>query len=344
MDSETVVDEEFDVPNEDIIGAIDAELEAVDVYDEPEPEGEPEPEPEAEPEAEPDVAETPEPDKDKDPEAKQEKAEEPKPAAEPRPSDEFEALEEGTPERTKQRFEAVKAKYDQLTVERDAIRSEADQWVSAITETGTNPEQFANSLSYLTLVNSKDPADLEKAYNFMQGELQELGKTLGKAAPGHNPLDEHPDLKTKVEDGMLDEDAALEVARARATTKLIESTRAAERNVLNEKNEVSNALEDVRQLGFSLKSSDPNFEAKAKMLAPIIESVVSSGTPPSRWKSMIEATYAKIPEPFAVGPTTPRSTAPNPIRPTGTSPASGQMDKEPGSALEAINAALERGW
>ena len=133
-------EQEHDIPVEDIVGAIDEELSAEPAAPEPEPEPEPEPKDEDEPKTDvpdaevqvPDVDATAEGDEvrdDKPAEAEAKPADddgEPKaePEAEPeakaddkaeeKPSDEFGALEEGTPERTRERFEAVKSKYDEI--------------------------------------------------------------------------------------------------------------------------------------------------------------------------------------------------------------------------------------
>lgn len=362
---ETIEEEETEIPTEDIVEAIEAELEMVAADEAPgEPEGAPElelepevakadepeadpvetPAGEAEPEAEPAVAAAePEADPPKEPEVKEEK-----------PSDEFGTLEEGTPERTRERFEGLKTKFDEtieerdaLIVERDQVKAESDQWVEAITGTGTNPEQFNMSLEYLRLVNSKDPKDLDKAYGIMEGELQELGRTLGKAAPGLDPIAAHPDLKQRVDDGLLDEADALEIVKARATVKFNETTTTAAAEETRNQSKVTNAYNDVKELGIELKARDPNFEAKVAILKPIIESVVTSGTPPEKWRSTIEATYNKIPDSVVAGATTPTpalAAVPNPIRPTGTSPSSAPMQAQPGSEFEAVTQALERGY
>ena len=59
---------------------------------------------------------------------------------------------------------------------------------------------------------------------------------------------------------------------------------------------------------------------------------------------MIERTYAKIPEPMFAAPAPPAPNVPDSIRPTGTSPSGGHLEKEPGSTFEAVSAALERGY
>lgn len=352
---------EEQVSDEELIAAMDEELAAAD----PEPEGEEdapgeadsvpetvgsdesddEPEVEAEattdeePKAEEAEAEKPEPEPEPKAESKPEETKEAK------PSDEFGTLEDSVPEKTRERFEAIKTKYDAIAQERDTVRAEADKWVEAVTSTGTNPEQFGMALTWLKKVNSRDPKDLEDAYQIMLNEVQVLGKTLGKPLPGvYDPLDEYPDLKAKVDDGLMDDAAAQEVAQARAMRKLSESSRESEQQTVQEKKIYDDTMADVRKFGAELQASDPYFQQKMQYLEPIITAAVSSGAPPQNWLKIIKGAYEKLPNPVAPAPTSPRPNVPDPIRPTGATPATSSIEKEPGSELEALNQALERGW
>jgi len=263
---------------------------------------------------------------------------------EEKPSDEFGTLEDSVPEKTRERFETLKSRYDQIAQERDAVKAEADQWVEAITGTGTNPEQFNMALAYLSKVNSGKPEDLNAAYAIMEGELEALGKMLGKPLPGrYDPLDEHPDLKQKVDDGLLGEAEAQELIQARATQKLGQVKQQSKDAADQQQKLVHDGLEAVRNYGMEVQKSDPHFQEKMAYMEPIITAAVTSGVTPDRWLSMIKGAYEKLPNPAASAPA-PKSTAPDPIRPTGATPASGAMNKEPGSELEALNQALEQGW
>lgn len=348
--------EEEQVSDEELIAAMDEELAATDMEAEPEDapvaeeapvdESEPEPEPEPTPD-EPEAAEPepePEPEDKPEPEAK---AEEPKPeeAKEEKPSDEFGTLEDGVPEKTRERFQSIKDKYDEMVAERDAVRAEADKWVEAVQSTGTNPEQFGMALTWLKKVNSRDPQELEDAYEIMLNEVKVLGQSLGKPLPGvYDPLDEYPDLKAKVDDGLMDDAAAQEVAQARAMRKLSESSRQTEQQSLKEKEIYDNTMNEVRQFGAQLQQSDPYFNQKMQYLEPIITAAVSSGAPPQNWLKIIKGAYEKLPNPVTAAPTPPKPHVPDPIRPTGTTPATSAMEKEPGNELEALNQALARGW
>jgi hypothetical protein len=270
-------------------------------------------------------------------------AAEPDKPAEEKPSDQFGALDKDTPEKTRERFQTLKDGFDKLSVEHEKVRQEADGWIAAITSTGTNPQQFALTMQYLTKVNSTNPADLEEAYNIMQGELKALGKVIGKAAPGvYDPLDEHGDLKKRVEDGMLDPADAAEIIKARALSRMSASQRQQQQQTQTQEAARQQALAGLTTFGQTMRSSDPLFAAKMPYLESILESVIASGIPPDRWLETVQRSYAKlnIPAPMA----TPKPTAPNPLRPTGTSPASSSVQKEPGSIAEAVNLALDRGY
>jgi hypothetical protein len=339
------LEEEPEISNDEILGAIDAELEVLDPDAEAVPvaEGEPEvvPEAEAAPEVIADDVVEPEP----DPETVVEPVPEPEPVAEAKPSDEFGSLEEDAPEKTRHRFEAIKEKYDELVTERDAVRSESDTWVKAIEGTGTNPEQFGMAINWLTDLNSKTPEGLERAYATMSNELGVIAKMIGKPAPGvYDPLSEYPDLKQRVDDGMLDEADAHEIIQARATQTLNTSNAEEQSQEAYEKKAYDSALAEVKVLGNQLQATDPLFAQKMPYLEPIITSIVkASPNHPELWKDAVFEAYSKLPATAAV-PTAVTPATPNPIRPGGTGPSNATMDTSPGSIDEAVNLALDRGW
>jgi len=320
-----------------------AETPSPEVGVEPESESGTEPEPDAEGEPEPDAVETPKPKKDPDPAPEPQSDEGTKPAVPERPSDEFGALDKDVPEKTKERFEAIKSKYDALIEERDTVKAESTKWVETITSTGTNPEQFGMALEYLSAVNSGSRSGMEKAYSFMQEEMRVLAQALGKQAPGvYDPLSEHADLKERVDSGMLDESDALELVQARAAQRFDAASEKTRSEETQKQSMTNNALAEIRTLGEQLRSRDPFFQAKMPYLKPIIESVVAAGGPPSGWVAAVERAYRALPMP-TIQPTAPAAPhAPNSIRP-GTGMGAG-LTKEPGSAMEALDMALERGY
>ena len=353
-----------EIDNDEILEAVDAELEAV----EPDPETDPPPEPEPtdEPEEKPDDDDAevqvsaddaeaapakpdndePEPGKEPDPPP------EPEPTAEARPSDEFGSLEEGAPEKTRERFGKLKDGYDSVVAERDsviserdAVKTESDKWVETITGTGTNPEQFGMALNWLKKLNSGRPEDLQEAYNIMNNELSAIAEAIGKPSPGFDPLTKHTDRKERVEKGLLTEADAAEISQARAAQQLNEGRGREADQETRHKAAVETAMTDVRDMGIRFKAEDPiTFELKMPYMTSIVEAVIKAApNTPHTWPDAIQAAYSKLqvsapPEPE------PGPSIPSPIRPTAANLSGTGLEKEPGNEMEAVNQALERGY
>jgi hypothetical protein len=347
-----------EIPADEIAGAIDealdeAEINSAEPDDAPEIEAkadddtsaqevaveESQADEENEPEAEPEEQAAASDDKDEpDPEKAEASKEEEK------PSDEFGSLEDGTSEKTKERFDKLREGYDGLHKQLESVKAESNQWKEAITGTGTNPEQFGMALDYLTAVNSGTAEGLEKAWEYMNAELAVLAKALGKNAPGtYDPLSEHSDLRQRVDDGMLEEKDALEIAQSRASTRFVSAQEQERAKQAEENRAIEHGKSEVAQLGERLRQQDPNWSSKVQFMAPIVESIVASGSPPSMWAAAVEKAYNQLPA-IQAAPAPIKPQAPDPIRPSGTGAAGGNMSKEPGSTLEAINQALERGY
>lgn len=286
--------------------------------DEPDPDADPEPKPDAktDPEAKPDAKD------DKD--AKKD--------------DDLADLPEGVAEKTRERFETLRTKYTDLDTKYTELETVHNDMIKTIQSTGTNPDQFQLLLQYTTLVNSRDPADWQKAHDMMQVELQTIAKALGKEAPGVDPLEAHPDLKAELEAGDLSRERALEIASMRATSKATNANREHQQQETQQQNVRAQALRDLNTLGLEL-GKDPMFHVKQPILQQIAQLVVKNEPDPQKWSSHIKEAYAKI-DVGSVAPPPPPKT-PTPIRPGGSAPTGNSLHKEPGSVLEAMNMALD---
>lgn len=214
----------------------------------------------------------------------------------------------------------------------------ADELEQAIVETGTTPEQYGQAIQYLALVNSGQPAMLEKAYEVMQAELATLAKALGKEAPGvHDPLAEHEDLREEVAAGDLTRKRALEIAAQRATGSLTQAQATQAREQAEQKAVFDRAIGDLNALGAQLKAGDPFYASKIAALQPTI-ALIRERCPPSEWAARVDAAYKQVvvaaPAP-APAPTLP---PPGPVR--SVVPAGVNYAAEAKSPEEAISAAL----
>lgn len=265
-----------------------------------------------------------------------------------RPSDEFGELPKDAKAETRDRFETLKSKYDDvhrerdtLLAERDEYKGQAERWVETVSSTGASPEQFGQSLQYLQAVNSGTPEGLQAAYDLLSKELEALGKIIGRPAGAYDPLDDHPDLKQRVDDNFIERTDALEIAQARAARNMPRPAAAGAQPAMSP--EAQAGLQRVQAVGAELRAADPHFEAKTKMLQPTIERVIAK-MPPDAWEGAIRDLYANAPAPVVAAPAPPAAASAAPavtttLRPTSAPSASG-LTRQPGSALEAMDAAL----
>jgi hypothetical protein len=303
---------------------------------ESEPEGEPEPEAEeTDEEAEARGAER-NPDgtfKKQEPAVEEKKPEPPKkdPVNDPIP----ENLKKDTSERIRSLIDIAKT----TTGERDAIKRDFDYLIQGVQGTGATPAQYGETLSWLALFNSRDPAQQEKALELVESVAERLATLLGKERMVGDPLGAHPDLKDAVAKGQLTATYAKEIARTRNgqqfRTELQTGAQNEEQRQAQAQQEERQGRQALTELEATLMASDPSYAQKKALLVPALRPIMQS-IPWSQRKDKFLEAYRALQLPTAT-----RTAAPapknQPLRPKN--PAGGQA-KQPSSMLEAVNAAL----
>lgn len=292
------------------------------------------------PEGEKPAEKEPEPEPEK-PEVKDEgKGEE-------KPSDEFGELPDDAKKETRERFDTLKGKFDDLHGEMETYKTQLEdvrglnqQMVDVVRSTGANEEQFGMALQYLKMVNSKNPTDLQQAYDFLQNEVNSLGQALGVQTEGFDPLEAHADIKQAFENGDITKEYAMEIAKSRQQAQLSSGLRTQEQNQTREQQARESALRDLSALGLEL-AKDTHWDYKKPIVQSYTELVIKTEQDPSKWAGMIRDHAGRIPEPPAATTSTNPPRAPNPVRPGGAGPSGDRLTKEPGSPLEAMNMALD---
>ncbi|GAB3054146.1 hypothetical protein [Stenotrophomonas tumulicola] len=253
----------------------------------------------------------------------------------PQPTVDEEVKQLGLKERAAERFQELhsQAKAGEVAKER------VSQWEQTVQSTGASPEQFGASMRYLADVNSGDPTRMAAAYDRMQGELQWLGKQLGREAPGFDPLSAHPDLTGRVTSGDITRDVALELAQHRQQGQLQQTHAQAQQQDM----QYQQGLASVQQLGTQLSAGDPQFQHKLAMLGPSID-IIQRTLPPAQWAQEIHRAYLAIPAVAAapVAAAAPARAAPNPIRPNGGAPLAPKVTPENAFDL-GVQAAKDQG-
>lgn len=267
------------------------------------------------------------------PEDKQ-KAEPPKkdPINDPLPKD----LKKETSERIRSLIDTAKT----VTAERDQFKQDFEYLIKGVEATGTSPQQYGETLSWLALFNSRNPADQEKALELVESVAERLATLLGKERTVGDPLSAHADLKDAVAKGQITQQYAKEIARTRNgqqfRTELTTTANQEEQQRQAAAQELATARSDLTALEETLRGSDPQYEAKKAILVPALKPVFAA-IPPSQWTTKFKEAYRniKVNAPAAK----PKGVPPNqPLR-AGKQPAGGQT-KAPSSMLEAVSGAL----
>lgn len=232
-------------------------------------------------------------------------------------------------ERTAARFHELSARAAEVEplkktiAELEVFRQRAVEWEEAVTSTGATPEQFGQTMTYLSMLNSGDPGNYEKAFEMIEREYHSLAELLGKTAGGAvDPLKGHPDLQTMLENMDITREAAIAFAQERNKTKLLSaasSTREQQAQQLQQQQEAVRAQQEglaaVAELGNQLRATDPHFATKFQILQPMLETMQAQ-YPPHQWAALVQQMWAKIPAPVVQAPAQ-RTVAP--LRPSTTS-------------------------
>ena len=219
----------------------------------------------------------------------------------------------------------------------------AQQWEETVQSTGATPEQMGNALGYLAAVNSRDPAAMAQAYDFMQQEMAWLAKELGRSAPGYDPVADHADLAKRVEAGELSRSVAEELAQSRRMQAMQQDNQQRQRQSSEQAAAVQQveqqAMEQVQSLGVQLRTADPqHFDAKLKAIQPMMQ-MIQASLPPQQWAAAIQQAYMAAPTPATPVAVAPAAPAPSAVRPGG--PRGGMSPQRFDSVEDALDFAID---
>lgn len=224
-------------------------------------------------------------------------------------------------------------RWKQVTAERDSFKGDAEQYgkiTGFMTEKGLTPEDVAEGYEVMALLKSGSPEDLTKVREYFHTNLLALDTALGNVLP--------EDLQTRVDDGLIDEAGAQELARSRAT----EALRVSQATTRDEATANAKATTDAQTLGAAMvtavegweartKATDPDYAKKAELVETTCRAIVQrTGTPPATpeaavalaEQAMVEVnrqfkSLAPKPKPIALDPhgsSTPTNVAPKTLR------------------------------
>lgn len=243
--------------------------------------------------------------------------------------------------KTQERMRTLIKTTKELTAARDEAVQNFDFLVQGVQSTGATPEQYGETLSWLKLFNSGDPAQQEKALELVETVAERLATMLGKERRVADPLAAHADLQDSVQKGKITPEYAREIARTRQkqhfTQELTTAQRQEQQQQEQQQQAIAQAKLDLDTVEKDLKANDPHYAAKRAQLVPILKPLFQT-IHPSKWAASFQEAYRRMQFTPAARPK-PVVPANQPLRANKSAPAGGQ-NKAPGSALDAINAAL----
>lgn len=250
-----------------------------------------------------------------------------------------------TNEKSQKRFRELANK----AAEADELRQykpAAESWQQLegfLSEAKATPEQFGAAVGILKLVNSDDPALLGQAYEALKLELTNLGKRLGREAPGYDPLAEERDLSERVEAGEIDRASAAELARLRREQSLHSERASKSQQEMRAQQEheqwVNRGREDLNTLEAELQRLDPAYAQKREQLVPLLRPILAD-LHPSKWAAKFKDAYLAMPTPApAPAPRAAAGVSHQPLRPVGA--GNPGLAREPKTEMEAIELAIQ---
>jgi hypothetical protein len=250
-------------------------------------------------------------------------------------------------ERARERFQALTADSARLR-EREPVAQRWERLETHMHDAGITPTDFGNAMNVLKMVKSNDPAMLNAAYEGLLTELTAVAKRIGREVPGQfDPLSDprNHDLNTRVAADEIDRPSALELARSRHTTALIDQNRQSQAEATRQANErtaaVNQAVLDLNSFGTQQAGADPLYQAKMDALAPVIK-VLRETTPPHEWLPRLKDAYLQVrvaaPAAAPPAPPAPPPLSSQPLRPTGNS--SNGLAREAASDMDVVEMAL----
>lgn len=220
--------------------------------------------------------------------------------------------------------------------------------VQGVQATGASPEQYGETLSWLSLFNSNETSSKKQALDLVVTVAERLATQLGVDLKFADPLERHEDLRLALQSGKITAEFAREVARTRnqqgMQSQLQTTAQQAEQAERAQQAEKERGRVEMNELEAQLKANDPQFNRKLQVILPMVEAAMKR-VRPSEWKATFMEIYsrARVTAPGRTVASTNKLPPNQPLR-GGKNPAGagsgGMSTGGPASALDAMNEAL----
>ena len=226
-------------------------------------------------------------------------------------------------------------RFKEVIEQRNQYRESAEQYekiTGFLAENQLSADEAAQGFQIMALMKN----DPEAALQALTPYLQNLQLATGQTLPD--------DIRSRVDDGYLDEDAAREMARVRAENERLRSqvqthsNRAAERQQTEQINNLAATVTDWEN---NIRQQDPDYDLKEAEIDDRVRVLVSErGRPqtPQEAVAMAKEAYDAVNARFAS-----RFGNKRPMKTASGGKLGGTPIPEPSSLMEAVQTALEQG-
>lgn len=221
-------------------------------------------------------------------------------------------------------------RWKEVIAERDGFREDAGRFRnidSFMQQNNLLPEEVAEGFDIMAKLKSGEPEALQEARSFFASRLEALDNMLGLALPD--------DLQARVDSGEMTEDAAKELAEAKASAALRESQAEAREQRTTEERQREAAVTAANAMATAVdtweqrqKTADPDYAKKSALVETTCRAIVQeTGQPPrnaAEAVALAEAALKRVNEQAKSLLPTPKRIVPAPLgssAPTVNAPA-----------------------
>jgi hypothetical protein len=219
------------------------------------------------------------------------------------------AIPPGVSREHRARWVQLSSHAKEVETQKAAVEQQAAQYSERLNgfegilkEAGATPEILSGHLSYINMVKT---GNLDGAMDWIERERSALAKSLGRPIDGVDLLDDFPDLRERVDNMQMDEEAALEIAQARRTQAGIqqrESVTARQRDALaaSEALEARKAehLNGIGAMLDGLSKTDVDYVAKEAQMLKWLDNPATlkilGKLPPEDWLDYVKGHYDAV--------------------------------------------------
>lgn len=239
--------------------------------------------------------------------------------------EELTKMPEGLSRPAQDRFQKLANTNKELTQRYESVVEAVEPFKQALQENGVRKDQFEQAAGIVGMFNR---GDFQGALKALDEQRRFLSIAMGKPLAGVDALEEHPDLRGRVDNGEIHEIDAIELARGRIIQRGTQQQNQQRQQQQFERQEQQRlqqrqqldqqaGLKAVDAFSAEMKATDLDFSAIEAKLLPVLPQLLA-GVPPSQYVTKIKSLYTLVKQNSAPS----RSSGSTALRPTGTaSPA-----------------------